>query len=663
MIMWFGMFFSFYFIYFRLFSLGFAHLGIAMPRTAVIILLSLITVLLIKFIPFSFSKKVYNYIKTLYEAVNKSVLILSAALSGLCGQYIILFGIDRVEIGGLSAILAAVSGICISFVFFTALLQCVFNVRHKILAFLAVFADLKFVAVIIAFNFLTILYVFLSKQVYFWDNAGYWQSSASLAEIVFANSKLFFQNLTSSIFNSDYNSIPAVIPSMIMALFGSSRLVFTLAILNFYFVPFLAFVYMTTKKITEFLIIVLAFPMAFYLTVIGFLDVGGIFLSVIILYTFLFNKRNLGFDFLNGVVLCLLILFRRWYIFFAIVFLICMIAYSAVLRGVKIKKAAVTFMGFLTSFFIFFQGYFTKRLLGNNYADLYSAYKFTFDTDIKIFLRYFGIVLVLSITVYIIYNIISYRKSILPDKKEKLINMIFLFMCACIMFILFTYIQTHGQQHLLLYVPPLALILFYAVQDVKREKIIFSAVSVLCIVSIFLPRIQPQTISQINAYSILPSFSAYPVVREDADSLAELDEYVRGLDGKTAVLASSFILNADILSKAEASLNPAKPLIKAAHILSLPAVDKRDGKPYGIANADYIVAASPIQTHLAPEDQQVVVIPAMMLMSETSFSSAFEKLDITFKLRDGVEVYIYKRLRANTEEEMNEVWENIKIGG
>ncbi|MCL1858168.1 MAG: hypothetical protein FWF92_02920 [Oscillospiraceae bacterium] len=657
----FFIFFSCYFIYFRLFSLGFAHLLINMPRTSVIIILAFVTAVLIKFAPLLFFKKnaVYDFIKSIYSSVNKSIIIFSAVLSGICGPNLILFGIDGIEIAGFAGILAALSGICVSFIFFIILFQSVYNSRDKIISFLKIFIDLKFIAVIAAVNFMAVLYIILSKQVYFWDNAGYWQSAASISGIIFKNPGVFFDNLVKSVFNSDYNNIPAVIPAVIMAVFGTGRLIFILAIINFYFVPFLAFIYMTTKKFADFIIIALFLPMAFYLTIIGFLDVGGIFLSLIILYVFLFGKENYNLDFINGVILCLLILFRRWYIFFAAAFLICVILYAVVLYKTKIKKSVVTLLGFLSSFFVFFQGYFTKRLMAKNYADIYSAYKFSFDTDIKIFLRYFGIALILTITFYIIYCVVKQKQ-----KKEKLINLIFLYVFIVLMFVMFTLIQTHGQQHLLLYVPGFALILFCMTQDfkIKRDKIILAAVSVLCTVSIFLPRVQPQAISEIKTYAPLPSFSVYPIVRNDADELMRLDEYIKTLDGKITVLASSFVINADILAKAEASLNPLKSLKPSENIFTLPAVDKRDGRPYNIAYADYIITASPVQTHLDPQDQQVVVIPALMLMSDTPFSSAFEKTDIIFKLKDGVEVYIYRRLRPNTDEEMNEVWEKINIG-
>ncbi|MCL2816183.1 MAG: hypothetical protein FWD23_16445, partial [Oscillospiraceae bacterium] len=326
------------------------------------------------------------------------------------------------------------------------------------------------------------------------------------------------------------------------------------------------------------------------------------------------------------------------------------------LRGEKIKKAAFTLLGFSVPFFIFFQGYFTKRLLGKNYADIYSAYKFSFDADIKIFLRYFGILLIAALTGYVIY-------ALAAKKKEQLTKTVFLYALFAAVFFMFVSIQTHGQQHLLLYVPVFALILINFIKTSKRAKTILAAVSVFCAAGMFIPGAQPQSLGEIAFFSPLPSFSIYPQVREDAKNLAELAKFVKNLEGDVAVLASSFVLNADITAKAEASLNCLTPLEKSKNIAYLPEVDKRDGKPYNIVYVKYIVTALPVQTHLDRQEQLAVAVPAEMLTSDTAFAGAFEKIDVSFELKDGVTAYVYRRARPNTEEEIEELWDIIDSGG
>ncbi|MCL1794819.1 MAG: hypothetical protein FWG34_13235 [Oscillospiraceae bacterium] len=536
--------------------------------------------------------------------------------------------------------------------FFCLLLCCLYVMRGKIRSFLAPFRDPGFLSVVLGANLAAVLYLALSRQVYFWDNAGYWESAAAMSKLAFSHPWQFVKELAESIYASDYNYMPAVLPALAMAAFGAGRLVFVLSIVNFYFVPFLCLLYKAAKDFTGFLAAVFCLPMVFYLALLGFLDVGGVFLAAAALYIFLFCKADPKIDFCGGTALCLLVLFRRWYVFFAAGFVLCAVAYALVLRGEKLKKAAFTLLGFLAPLFAFFFGYVTNRLLGRNYADIYSAYKFSFGADVRIFLRYFGILPLLAMAGYAVYILAA-------KKREKLAQTIFLCALAPAIFAMFVMVQTHGQQHLLLYAPAFALLLANFAGSSKRAKAIAAAVAALCSAGIFLPFAQPQSLGEISSYAPIPSFSVYPAVREDAKALADLALYVENLEGDVAVLASSFVLNADIIAKTKASLDCFMPLERSKNIAYLPEVDKRDGKPYNIVYVSYIVLALPIQTHLNPDEQRAVAVPARMLSSDTPFAKAFEKMDVSFGLKDGVTAYVYRRTRPNTEEEMGEMWNAI----
>jgi hypothetical protein len=100
-------------------------------------------------------------------------------------------------------------------------------------------------------------------------------------------------------------------------------------------------------------------------------------------------------------------------------------------------------------------------------------------------------------------------------------------------------------------------------------------------------------------------------------------------------LASSMVLNSDPLSLVAPSFDPAKPLDVNGNIIHPPQVDDRDGPPYGLAGADYIVVAAPVQTHLDP---------AEALFRGAPFSAAFERTGDVFSLRGGVKAHIYRRV-------------------
>jgi hypothetical protein len=183
----------------------------------------------------------------------------------------------------------------------------------------------------------------------------------------------------------------------------------------------------------------------------------------------------------------------------------------------------------------------------------------------------------------------------------------------------------------------------------------------LCFFSVWLPRRQPASLAELTSYAPLPSFSVYPTVRPDADTLLALDAYIRDKKEPAVVLASSFTLNSDLLSLVYPSFNPLKPLTANENILHLPQVDARDGLPHGLAYARYVVAAEPVQLHLGESNQRVVAVPAGAMLHDTPFSAAFVREDAVFTLRDGVTAYVYRRVRPNTEAEMAWLWEQIGL--
>ena len=632
--------------------------------------------------------------------IDLPVKIISLIFAIIIGYRLPTFGIHDWHIWGYPypnlfwRTLAALGGVCVAYIFFRILFHCL--CRVNILSFLKHFIQWRLWLAIIITNVLAITFVLMGRQVFFWDTAGYWHTSTELSTIIFSAPREFIGQVVYSIFHSDYNFLPAILPSLIMRIFGTSRLVFILAILNLYYIPVLIMVFAIAKNIQGdkvhntmfadntkpnggfgFVVVLLDLPMMLYVTVLGFLDIGGVFFALLILWIFLSNNETnekgeyLELDFLGGILLCILTLFRRWYIVFTLAFLICACLYC-IFTG-RHKKYLATFVGFVFPFILFFQDYLTGRLMGRYFADRYYAYSFPIGTDFRLFMRHFGFILILIVIAYVIYSWVKDHKNDGRWYMEKFNNnfsqehakydMTFLLGFAATMFFILTRIQTHGQQHLLLYVAPLILIILHMTISENPNWVRWGIciVAVLSSASIFLPRTQPRYLAELTTYAPLPSFPGQPIVRDDAEELIALDDFLRGLDGLTAVMASSFTINPDLIARAGASLNPTRPHVPAEHILFLSGVDRRDGRPYSIIYADYILVSYPIQTHLAPTEQQVVVVPAQMLLENAPFSNAFERMDESFTLRDGVQVYIFRRTRPNTPVELQMLWDAIVI--
>ena len=116
----------------------------------------------------------------------------------------------------------------------------------------------------------------------------------------------------------------------------------------------------------------------------------------------------------------------------------------------------------------------------------------------------------------------------------------------------------------------------------------------------------------INMSPIFNAGYAIPIRRDIAELknfVAELNALTAGTDKKIYLLASSALYNANTLrASALPERHDALPsLMTAADI------DLRDGFPTRFFDADFVIVSEPIQTHLLPKDQAVVVKLAQWL--------------------------------------------------
>lgn len=193
--------------------------------------------------------------------------------------------------------------------------------------------------------------------------------------------------------------------------------------------------------------------------------------------------------------------------------------------------------GFAFTLLFFFQRLVSTKLLAD-YSSLYVAYKIGLYKDILLLFRYFGIIPL----------ILFFAAGIcLLFSKSQRCDAAFLMIWSVLCFCLFVRVQTHGQQHLLMYAPAFMCMIRYL------------------------------------------------------DSLG-----AKGLH--VGLLASSFTLNQDMLLNSEASLSlPRVSDTPRSYLVYLPDVDQRDGWSDALFKCDILAVANPPQTHLGEENQAVVV--------------------------------------------------------
>lgn len=523
--------------------------------------------------------------------------------------------------------------------------------------------DLLFVLALLAvLNGLAVLYMRGSSTVYFWDNAGYWDRARTLAETSKSGLRAVFSAVYASVLTEDYNLL-IVLPFVpIVRLFGGSRLVFVLCIVNLDLVPVCLLVHGLARRYgrrgpAAAVAALLSLPMLFYLTLVGFVDVGGVFFALAALALCLrptpAEEPPAAALVPAGCFLAAAVLLRRWYAFFALS-LVLAEAVRCLLFRRRLTRPLWLAGGFAFCLLFLFQPLVSGLLLGD-YAAAYASYALSLRTDFLLLFRYFGLFTLLCAGVSCGLGLRA-RES----REEAALPLLQVVLC----FVIFTRVQTHGQQHLLLYVPAVLLLLLplYArlARRAREDRAAAAALllsAALPALSPFLPRNQPAAVTEIRAAAVLPSFSWMPPVRADALELVRLVRWLdetAGAQGETVgVLASSFVLNADILKNAEDSLSLSRVSdVSRSYLRTLPAVDSRDTFPGALFDCDYLLVADPVQLHLGEENQQVVALPAQAVLAGEGFGTAYAPLAETFYLGDGsVTVRLYRRTRPVTEAE------------
>lgn len=244
---------------------------------------------------------------------------------------------------------------------------------------------------------------------------------------------------------------------------------------------------------------------------------------------------------------------------------------------------------------------------------------------------------------------IIFAVPIVAIVKRRDFRPVFLMLQMLVCCAMFISTQTHGQQHLLLYIPALTVLTILLVNCISRQWMlgILTLLTIVTAISPHINREQPHSISEIKSVSAIPTFSMKPTVREDVSSIIALKRKLDSVipEGSTcSVLASSFTINDSILRNAEPSVG-VKQNRDSRYIVSLPEVDSRDkGRLNEIYWAEYVLAAVPSQTHLAPGSQTIIDEAVTSFANGTDIAGIFEPVEGFDEYIDDIEVKLYRRV-------------------
>ena len=513
-----------------------------------------------------------------------------------------------------------------------------------------------FLAVALVVNIITALYCTGTATVYYWDTNIYWSSSTMLAGQSLGLGQL--RLVVESVITQEYNYLLSFPLSLVMRVLGTNRYVFLFATVNLYVLPaLLGMLVLGRRNKYGGILLCCATPMLLYTALTGFVDVAaaGAGIWAFLIYTDE-SRPQAARGILTGGLLTLVFLLRRYFFFFTVSFGIA--AFLALLIRRSQWKSFLTMAVTGVGFSLFFgQSFVVSQVLSANYADTYSAYDQGRWIDLVMLCRYYGYVMMAVALVCVVF--------LLLRSKSRYGALL----CLCqpvLCLFLFTRIQSHGQQHLLLYLPAFCFALAGGMELLPERRSVRwvpCALALCTLGSSFLPRPQPSHPSEIAVPDPLPAFTYVPGQRTDLAQLVALRVYVDSLSAEeqktAAVLASSFTFNSSIYDNTLRSLNIPQSGGPATSIIYFATVDKRDGFSWNALTADYLIVADPVQTHLGADNQHILTVLAQPVLDGTGIGTAYRQLDQSFPLEDGVTVYVYERTQDITREEYQAISDTL----
>jgi hypothetical protein len=520
-------------------------------------------------------------------------------------------------------------------------------------------------------NAFAVWYLGCERVVYGWDYMTYWIKAADMGRHARSGPAAeVWDEFRRGVRTDDYGPLAAVVPAAAAAIFGGSRLVFILAVVNIY----LAAVALTAARFvrrfapaTEGLAqvipaaAVLLSPLAWAPVLRGYLDVGGVALGITVVLVYL--RRPAGALRWTDVVvlgglLAGLALFRRWYCYYVTAFAFLATVdttWTAVRIGMRDGwRSAVrvvgpfALIGTWASLFVgTFASTWVRRVLTTDYSNDYAAYHSPAPLVDRV-----SIVLDNCGPAHAAAVLVAFAALALRVDTRR----IALLVGGMLPIMLLQMLKTAdpGIHHLYLFLPAYVLLPSLAVvrwlgpsPAVIRWPVVgmLFAWGLAEMAVMFVPAAHPLFDPLRPAVSRLDST---PLKRPD---LPEFVRLLRGADaaaagagrGKVYVAASSHVINPTMFTTADRSLD--EPVFAPDRLLPSPEIDRVSCFPVGLFEADVVVVAWPPQTHLDPAEHQVVVLAAERLHARVGIGRAFDPLPEVYELADGVVARIYLRSR------------------
>lgn len=543
------------------------------------------------------------------------------------------------------------------------------------------------ITVIAALDLYAFRFAAAERTLYHADQLAYWSFSRGLAETMVESPLVAMAAVAESVAHAELNLLPATPVALAMVVVGASRAGYLVSILSVYglaLVVALGWALVSVRApgkapasgpvITGALVALLLLPSLWQPVFIGYLGVGGVAIGVVILALYLrrqaaaLTTREL---LLIGFLVALLALFRRWYGIWAMAFCCVVAAESAWCawrnrgigwRAVAAASRPAAWIGAgAAGTMILLAAPLVFRRFAGGYTEEFAAYGTAGLADrLQSVVSEYGLV---TLVIAVVAGVILARQ---PAHRRIVVVIGGLLGLA---FFAMMGLQAHDPQHWYLYSAGLLVLVgswvvavLEARPTIGRRRLVgglLVGVGVVVTACVLLP--SAGTFADL-AGPLVPRMRVRPAVRNDLDQvealLARLDAEVRRRPGYIYVLASSSRLSDQVLAFANLSLGTDH--LSTAAILSSSHVDRRDGFPLLLFEADYVVVPDPAQVHLKPADQQVVLAPTESFLEGRDIAGAFNRLSGEYRLDGDVRVSIFERVRPIRRDELDALSERLR---
>ncbi len=223
---------------------------------------------------------------------------------------------------------------------------------------------------------------------------------------------------------------------------------------------------------------VLLFPMLVYIGLVGYVDVAAAGCAIWAVAIYTGDAPPVSRGVFSGFLLVMTFLLRRYFFFFAASFGVAALLVKLLFERREWKDFLPLFLSSGLCAVLFTPNFLLEKVFGTDYGDLYSAYALGLSSDLRLFCRYFGLAVLILLVAFGGW-------ALMRGKERPKVAFALLQLPVC--FIAFVLIQSHGQQHLLLYLPCLALLAAEVLPEGGWTVVLTGVVFGGC----FLPREQP----------------------------------------------------------------------------------------------------------------------------------------------------------------------------